>query len=493
MAKTVVQKQEDRFITNTNIVEYGNKCIKTYATEVNLDRAVPDIYDGFKPVQRRIVWAMSFQKRGELVKTARVTGNVMGGYHPHGDIAISGAIETMVHQNTSLIQGTGNWGGLLDSAASARYTNCTLSNFGWSCFDPDYVAVTDCVPNYDGKGKEPVCIPVTLPVVLLNGSDGIGVGITTKLPTFTTESVVEVLTYLFSGNKLSYSYLAKTLKPALKWGGRFVNSKVNREQWLLLMKTGRAQIYYDSRLDVDYDHKKIIISEWPPGLSPDKFIKKVRLLPECARAYNSKGSTTFTIECRREYNAIQFESFVNKVQKMTLVKQNYRMNVTHRTASVVDGVTTFTTEFLSLGVGELIMRWARLRLSLEDKSLAYRISKQNGSISYTKLLIYACNHLSIIFESLKTLDPASYLTEHLKITKDQANQILELKVRQLSKLDKKCLQDKLEEQLDVLKQLTERRKNPKPALVDAFNKTMQLVLKDRQINAKRLTATFSVH
>ena len=85
--KPLTGKQEDKYVTEANIADFGIQCIKEYATEVNLDRAVPDIYDGFKPVQRRIIWAMSFQKRGELVKTARVGGDVVGKYHPHGPIA----------------------------------------------------------------------------------------------------------------------------------------------------------------------------------------------------------------------------------------------------------------------------------------------------------------------------------------------------------------------------------------------------------------------
>lgn len=491
--RQVIQKQPDKYVRDESIARYGVQCIKTYATEVNLDRAVPDLFDGLKPVQRRVLWAMSHGKRGDIVKTARVVGECLGKYHPHGDSSVSGAIETLVHHNTPLVQGTGNWGGLLDSAAAMRYTNCTLSNFGWSCFDPDYIAVTKFVPNYDGKDKEPVCLPVSLPIVLLNGSDGIGVGVTTKLPTFTAESVVEVLKTLFSGKKLSYSYLANTLKPALKWGGRFVNTKANKEQWLQLMKTGRAQIHYDSPLEVDVDHKKIIISQWPPGLNPDKFISKVRTLSECSRAYNSKGSTTFTIECRKEYNVAQFQDFVKKIEKMTVVRQSYRMNVTHRTAKTEDGITSFNTEFLSLGVGELIVRWSRLRLQLEDEYLANLIHKQIKAVNYSKLLIYACNNLKVVFDSLKQNDPDSYLVKHLKISLEQAKQILELRVRQLSKLDQTALKQKLKDQLVVLKQLKARKANPKPAIVENLAGIMALVNKDRVVDGKRRTAKFTVH
>lgn len=491
--KPLTGKQEDRYITEANIADFGIKCIKEYATEVNLDRAVPDIYDGFKPVQRRIIWAMSFQKRGELVKTARVGGDVVGKYHPHGDAGVAGSIETLVHQNTPLVQGTGNWGGLLDPCAAPRYTNCSLSNFGWDCLDPNYVAVIDLVPNYDGKDKEPVTLPVKLPVVLLNGSDGIGVGITTKLPTFTAESVVEVLTSMFQGKKINYEYLAKTLKPALLWGGALVNNAQNKQEWLNLMKTGRGRIEYFSPLEVDEKTRSIKISEWPPGLNPETFIKRVRAIPQCARAFNSKGSLTFTIEARRDCNGENFKTFVSKIEKLTHVRQSYRMNVTYRVANMEDGVTTFDTKFLSLGVGKLLVQWSKLRLSLEAKSLDYRIAKQQALVDRSKLLIFACNHLKTIFESLKQRDSQSYLVEHLKISEEQAKIILELKVRQLSRLDKEALEALLKEQIGVLNTFKGWLKNPKPKIIQDFKEALENILKDRVIEGKRKIASYSVH
>ena len=475
-------------IKHESLADFGIRNITAYATEVNLDRAVPELYDGLKPVLRRVLWSAYHFKAGEAVKSAKIVGhcfakgtmviaqsadqskqvpiealkigdlvltdasdsrsntgfrpitntfvihgqkllhiecshgkqvdcttdqvfykpdwseikacdlkigevlvafehssqryrmvtvmsvtelaglhtvydievkeqhkffangllshNCIGSYHPHGDMAVYGAMQTLVHQNVPLLEGIGNWGGLLDPSAAQRYTNAKLSKTGLEVFNPSYIPTMDMVPNYDDTDKEPVVLPARLPFLILNGGEGIGVGITCSIPTFTLESVVEVLKRIFSGEKLTASDLAKTLKPRQHWGGHLVKSKENKEQWLKLMETGRAKILFESTLEVDEASKSITISEWP-GVNPEKLVQKARLLPECQRAYNSKGSTTFTIECKKAYNMEQFRKFVEKIQKLATSAENYRFNCTHRVSTTKDGITTYNTEFLS--------------------------------------------------------------------------------------------------------------------------------------------------
>lgn len=464
-------------IREQGLTEFGIANMTRYATAVNLDRAVPELYDGLKPVQRRIAWAATHYKDGP-VKSSRITGTCMGAYHPHG--SAYGTIQTMVHHNVPWFVGIGNWGNLIDVAAAERYTNCCLSKVGWSCFDKDYLAIADMVPNYDGKDVEPVVVPVQLPFVLLNGADGIGVGVTCKLPTFTLDSVAEVLIKLFSGEKLNTLTIAKTLKPKLHWGGHISNTKENKEQWLQLIKTGRAAIQFYAELDIDRDKKEIVISEWPTGLNPEKFIQKVKQMPQTQRAYNSKGSLTFKIEAKRSLDDEAFELFVQKIQKLATVSVSYRVNVTHRVAKTEDGITTYNTEFLSLGIAELILRWCKLRIEYELKSLAYRIQKQQALIDYSKLLIFASNKLDIIFKALRQKDSEAYLVNNLNITKEQAKQILDLKVRQLSKLDQDQLKLVLKEQQAHMSQLKTWQKQPKPKIREDIARAVELAKKDKQ-------------
>ena len=480
-------------IKTESLSDFGIRNISGYATEVNLDRAIPEMYDGLKPVLRRVAWSMNSFKNGEPVKSARVTGTCIGSYHPHGDVAAYGAMQTMVHHNVPLLEGIGNWGGLLDPAAAARYTNVKLSKLGASVFDSDYLSVTDMVPNYDNTQKEPVVLPVRLPLLVLNGADGIGVGITCSIPTFTVESVVEVLTKLFSGSKLEPKDYAQILKPKQHWGGHLVKSAANKKAWIELMETGKAKVLFESTLTVDEAKKTITISEWPAGLSVEKFVQKVRLFPECQRCYNSKGSVTFTIECKKTYNLPQFQAFVEKVQKLTRVAASYKLNVTHRVSRTEDGVTSYNTEFLALSVAEFFMRWCRLRLQLEKRCLEFRIARQEKLIAYSKLLIFACSKLPVIFKALKVKDSAGYLVDNLGITLEQANQILDLKVRALSKLDQSALKAKLREQESVLKGLNFDYRHPKKKLVKELPDLLTLIREDTRTKDKRFNQQLTVH
>lgn len=476
-------------ISEQSITDFGTMAMTRYATAVNLDRSVPELYDGLKPVQRKVAFT-GIQFKNGPVKSARVTGTCAASYHPHG--SAYQVIVNMVHANVPLFVGIGNWGGLLDPAAAERYTNCCLSEVGWSCFDPDYMAVADMVPNYDDKETEPVILPVKLPFILLNGAEGIGVGVTCKLPTFTIESVRNVLVKLFSGEKMNHQMMAKILKPQLKWGGSFVETKENREQWLQLMKTGRAAIQFQSELRVDYQRKEIYINEWPGSLNPEKFIAKVKQMPQCVRAYNYKGAVSFKIEARKALTDAQFNEFVNKLQKLATVSISYRVNVTHRVAKTEDGITTYKTDFLSPGISELILRWSRLRIELEHKVLDYRINKQQQMIDHSSLLIYACSKLQVIFEALKQSEPETYLMKHLEITEQQAKTIFDLKVRQLSKLDQSALKKTLAEQKAKLKELQAWKKEPKPKIKQDIIDAVDAAIKDKKNLQKRQDATFEV-
>lgn len=451
-----------------DIESFSKRNILNYAVAVNLERSVPDLYDGLKPVHRRILWGAYQQPKGQFVKSARIVGDVIGKYHPHGDSSVYQAMVGMVNSEAPLIEGKGNWGTLVDEAAAMRYTNARLSKYGLSFFGSDYITkeVTDFVPNYDDKDVEPVTLPAQLPNVLLNTASGIGWGTTTNLPAFTVKSVVNVLQKLLLKEKLNARSLARLLKPSLPYGGRLVDSKRNKEQWLQLMSQPSARIEYEAALKVDSKRKQIVIDEWPPGLIPDKFVERVRALPECDSVYNSKGTLEFTITCKRAYNETQFEAFVKKVQKLTLRAVSYRMNVTSRTANIVDGVVGYETEFLSLGVGPLLVRWLRARVELEKRSLRHRIAKQQTSIAYTELLIYAVSIKDVIFKSLEAKDSVAYLVKHGKLTEEQAKQILDLRVRQLSKLDDIEMRKRLKQQKQELKQLRGWLKRPRAKIAE---------------------------
>lgn len=471
--------------TKQNLADFGTEAMGIYADEVNLGRAVPDLMDGFKPVQRRILWAAS-QIAKDFVKTATVVGETMGRYHPHGDSSISGAVEVMVQSNVPTITGKGNWGSLIDSAAAMRYTNMRLSEFGRTFFDPHFINknVTQFIPNFDDATVEPVTLPAMLPNILFTAAEGIGVGTTTMLPSFTPESVVKAMGIILSGDT-NPKRLARVLEFYHRHGGRIIDDKENRQEIKKLYTSTSGKVRFEAELVVDNKLRTISIDDWPPGLSPLKFIERVRQLPECASAYNHKGATGFIIECGKGYNLQQFEAFVEKVKKLTVTTRAFKLNVTRRTAQIDDGVVQMKTEYLSLSIPQILTEWLKGRLQLEKKSLAVQIANQKEAISYTKLLIHAATNLTIVFEALKQKDCRAYLAKHLKITDEQAGQILELKVRQLSALDKDNCKSQLKKQQEHLEVLKVHLSKPKAKIMADAKLALDRIKADRKFEAEK--------
>lgn len=482
-SKKAVVNKFSAILRNKSLADFGTRSMTIYADEVNLGRAVPDLIDGLKPVQRRIMWAMS-TLGGDFVKTARVVGETLGRYHPHGDMSVEGAIVTIVQSNTPTISGKGGWGNLIDRASASRYTNCALSNYGKTFFQPNYITreVTHFVPNYDGTTTEPVSLPALLPNVLLNGGEGIGVGKgnTTCLPNFTAESTIEMMLRLLKGDKLTVDDFAKTMKFQTRWGGHLVKNKHNKEAWRQLFTSNSASLEFESELVIDRDHKAIEIDDWSPGIDPVKFVDKVRLMPGCKRVFNNKGATGFRIEADKGINYQQFDSFVEKVQKATRIRRSFKINVTHRQCAIDDGVVSFKTDYMALSVPQLLVAWLRERLKLEVRSLTFRVAKQEKAIRYSELLIFASTKLDVIFKALRQPDSKAYLMKHLGLSAEQANQILDLKVRQLSALDTGEMKKKLRDQQAELKVLQTYLAKPKRKVYDDTEAILESIRKDRK-------------
>lgn len=367
-------------------------------------------------------------------------------------------------------------------------TNCMLTGYGKSFFDADYNNndVISFVPNYNDKYVEPVTLPAQLPNVLLNGGEGIGVGITTHLPTFTPESMINVLERLLKGEKLQALDFAKTMKFAHKWGGVMTVTKENKAQWLLLFKGSAANVQFESEMDVDRDGKRITISDWPPGTNLEKFVQKVRAMAECQRCINSKGSSTFTIECKPTYNFVQFDKFVEKVRKATMQRRAFKINVTRRQAQTVDGVTTFRTDFLALSVPQLIVTWLKERLAMELRSLAYRIKRVEEQIDYCETMIHACDHIDRIIKIIRRSEtPEESLVKALKIQPHQAKWICDLQLRKISKLDENQYKAKLKEHQALRKQLLLWQKKPRSKVLLDLERVKELVIKDRAFQVKQ--------
>lgn len=387
--------------------------------------------------------------------------------------SIYGALVTQVNSPVNTFTGIGNWGTLIDGPAAMRYTEARLSPYGKTFLAANYTPVMDKVWNYDKKEMEPLCLPALLPNVLFNGTNGIGVGINSVLPSFTPASLLGVMVRLLDGEKLTPMDYVKSLEFFDPWGAKAVlKGKANTERVLAMMTSPSGSVLMTSPLRVEREAKRIIMENFTPGVrletipakkgsnKPPRYglIDNIKLLPERPDVTSIRKGFGYIIQAKKSLNFAEFDRLVEKIQKMATTSVSFNINVTERTPTENGN---YEVGFMSLSIPQLIQKWLIFRIKLERASLEVRVQNQKAAIAYTKLLIYACDHLEVIFKSLRTADPRAYLVKHLRITEAQADQILDLKVRQLSKLDQDALKEKLKEQIAQLKDLERRLKQPK--------------------------------
>lgn len=444
--------------------------MKIYGEEVNLERSVPDFRDGLKPVARRVLVSMNDimglrSTRG--VKTAKVAGHCIGTYHPHADTGASDAAVTQVNLPFPPIEGIGNWGTLVSGAGSPRYTNVAFTNYGRSFFSKHYHVLVDKVPNYDSSTKEPLCLAALFPNILFQGIMGIGVGIRTSIPAFTPISVLKLMNRLLEGEKLTPEDYARSLKFVNQYGGCIAKTKENFKAAVELFSGTKGSIRWKSPLTIDEDTKSIIIDAFAPNVNPvDVLDKKVKLIPEVKSVYSGKG-LSYVVEVDRKCNMAQFNAVVAKVDSLFSTSMSYDIYVTER--NLVDAESgKYKVDFHNLSIPNLVIRWLKWRLKLEADSLDYQIKQAEDRINFLNLLVLACDNLKIIFDAIRTQAPAAYLVKNLEISLEDANVILDRKVRNLSKMDKSKLQAELKTVKDHHGKLKIKRKSPRKEVIAFF-------------------------
>jgi DNA gyrase subunit A len=431
--------------------------------------------------------------------------NCLGTYHPHSGEAIGGAVETLINSPLNPIKGYGNWGTIVDNAAAIRYTECELSKYGRTFFDPAYSAVIPKVPNYDGSTTEFLVIPSLLPNLLLNGSDGVGVGTVSHCPSYTQETLLPLCVKILRGYKPKLKdWMA--LEFIFKYGGVLVRSLANAEALKHFYMTGEGSIRFKSRLKVDEERGAILWRDFPPGISPknldpkkNKEVRgstlgdKIKAIPGILRVdnvsnkkigiayeiiYDKKIISRQAGILRDEIDGKPFRGntltpMVKSLSSLLTSSKAFQMNVTRR---FIDKEGKLDVEFFPTNVPDLINRWLKWRVGLEVKALNYKIGKQEEAIATTKLLMYAITILEVIFKSLKEEKSAEYIVKHSKMTLEQANQILDRQVRSLSKLSSLTLETRLGKEKEQLAELKELVKQP-----------VKKVASDLEIATKALT------
>lgn len=474
-------------IKEVHLEERAQSDYYAYAVAANEDRAVPDALDGLKPGGRRGLWAV-FKKRGfsdtAAQKSAKFVGETIGNYHPHGDQAIYDTYVNMVHVPMPLVDGVGNWGNFSDEKyAAMRYTNMRMTKYTENVFfDPFYLPSIKNVPNYDGTRKEPLIFPSLLPNLLLNGTMGIGVGIRTGIPTYTLESLVKVVKQVIAGTPCD-AKMCMGLEFSSPHHGIPEINKAVRKELLAFYKSGTGALTFRSEYTLDKKKRVISIVKFAPFSNVQKCLEKVM---ENSHVQNANDASD--IEDNHYLVQITLKKNVpvanmDKIAK-ALVYDCFSARVQYdvKTASrYVNGKDEAAAKLSSTTVPALINAWVKYRLRLEYRACRYWIRQSSKQIAYYELLRLAVKHRSLILKALdKKIDDnalAKLIAKSLKITVDQANLILDLKIRQLKALGDVKLVAQIKDHKERIKGWEHRRDKPAKVIPGQIDQLIKTILK----------------
>jgi topoisomerase-4 subunit A len=438
---------------------YTQQAYLNYSMYVINDRALPSIGDGLKPVQRRIIYAMSelgLKASSKFKKSARTIGDVIGKFHPHGDSACYEAMVLMAQSFTyryPLVDGQGNWGSQDDpkSFAAMRYTESRLRGYADVLLGELGLGTVEWKPNFDGTMDEPEILPARLPNVLLNGGSGIAVGMATDIPPHNLNEVAKACIHLLDKPKATVNDLCKFIKgPDFPTEAELITPK---EEILELYKTGRGSL--KARATYTVESGDIIINALPFQVSGAKVLeqiaaqmnkKKLPMVVDLRDESDHENPTRIVIvpkSIRTDINAVMSHLF-----STTDLEKNYRVNFNmignNKRPQVKD-------------IATLLKEWIQFRTTTVRRRLQYRLDKILDRLHLLDGLLIAYLNIDEVIKIVRKEEkPKPVLVKKFKISERQAEAILELKLRQLAKLEEikiKAEQKELNAERKTLEQL----------------------------------------
>ena len=439
-----------------------------YAMSVIVSRALPDVRDGLKPVQRRILYAMyemGLRHNSKFRKSAAVTGEVLGKFHPHGDAPVYEALVRLAQDFSlryPLVEGQGNFGSIDgDPPAAQRYTECRLSKIGEEMLRDIEKNTVDFVPNYDGTRKEPVVLPSPLPQLLLNGCVGIAVGMATNIPPHNLREVCDALIYLIDHPKVNTPDLFKFIRgPDFPTGGLVYN----KEEMIEAYSIGRGPILVRGKAEILENERGrpiILISEIPYQ------VQKSQLLEQMANLVNEKkieGIKDIRDESDREGLRIVIElskgaypkRILEALYKFTDLQRVFHLNM----VALVEGILP-----RSLSLVEVLNHFLNHRREVVVRRSKFDLEKAKERahiLEGIKKCLGRIEEVVKIIKNSKDRDEArEKLMKRFLLDKIQAEAILETKLASLAKLERNKIESELKEIEIKIKELTEILKNPK--------------------------------
>ena len=439
VAKT--NKPNDLNNPTRSVAEFTENAYLNYAMYVIMDRALPHVADGLKPVQRRIVYAMSelgLKNTAKPKKSARTIGDVIGKYHPHGDSACYEAMVLMSQPFSyryPLISGQGNFGSPDDpkSFAAMRYTEAKLSAYANTLLNELGQGTVDWQDNFDGTLQEPVTLPARLPNILLNGTTGIAVGMATDIPPHNLSEVVKGCIALLKKPTMTEKELAKYIPaPDLPTKAEIITSP---EDLLQLYTTGRGSYKMRATYHVDDKEKNlVIIDALPYQISGNKIIEQIanlinaKKLPWVTDIHDEsdhQNACRIVLELRS--SRVDIEPMMSHLFASTDLESNYRVNLNMIGTNGKPQVKSLLT---------ILTEWLSVRRDTVTRRLQYRLDKIEQRLHILAGLLIAYLHIDEVIRIIREEDdPKAELMTRYDLTEIQANAILDIRLRQLARLE----------------------------------------------------------
>ena len=451
------EEPEVRGIEKSTVERVMEDSFLKYSMSVIIDRALPDVRDGLKPVNRRILYAMNkngWRAPHATVKSAKIVGEVMGNYHPHGDSSIYDAMVNLAQpwkMRYTLVEGQGNFGSMDgDEPAASRYTEARMDKIGGELLSDIDKETVDFRDNFDGTEKEPVVLPSAVPNILLNGQMGIAVGMATNIPPHNLGEVVDATVAQIDNPEITLDELLTHIKgPDFPTGAEVYGGAPMRQAY----ETGRGSVTIRAVASIEERKNgrySIIITEVPYGMSKEGFVDKVRELVLAkkithiadARDESARGKVRVVVELKKDAYP---KKILNQLYKLTGLQTSFHYNV----LALVNGIQPKV-----MGLKEILAEFIKHRQGVIRRRTEFELRKAKERAHILEGLKIALDHIDEVIKTIRESydDADKRLMERFGLSEIQAASILAMQLRRLQGLER----DKIEEELKQLHELIKK-------------------------------------
>jgi topoisomerase IV subunit A len=457
-------------VDSLTLATYAERAYLDYAISVVKGRALPEVADGQKPVQRRILFSMNemnLRADAKPVKSARVVGDVLGKFHPHGDQSAYDALVRLAQDFSlryPLIDGQGNFGSRDgDGAAAMRYTEARLTKIASLLLDEIDEGTVDFIPNYDGSMQEPRLLPARLPFVLLNGASGIAVGMATEVPSHNLKEVASAAIALMKNPKISHDELMSYVPgPDFPGGAQIISSHSEISQ---IYQTGRGSLKVRARWvieDMARGQWKLVVTEMPPGTSTQKVLQEIEELTNPKVKVGKKTLTPEQNNLKQTIlsllDSVRDESSKDAAVRLVFEPKTKNIDVNEFITTLLAHTSLESNAPINLvmigndgrprqkGLGEILSEWIEFRVATVTRRTKHRLSKVNDRIHILEGRQLVLLNIDKVIKIIRGSDePKTDLMTAFKLSERQAEDILDIRLRQLARLEAIKIEQELKE------------------------------------------------